>query len=87
MVEWFKSSAMAGGRILRLENLILSLRSGFETSWGRFVVSLFQNPISYGRLSGATLYVPSFGLRVNKLYPIFRFFFPNFKIMKRENVS
>ena len=34
------------------------LRSGFESPRGQLVVSLFQDLISYGRFTGATLYVP-----------------------------
>ena len=34
------------------------LRSGFESPRRQLVLSLFQDPISYGSFTGATLYVP-----------------------------
>ena len=42
----------------RLPNSGCWLRSGFETPRRQLVVSLFQDPSSYGRFIGATLNVP-----------------------------
>ena len=51
------------------------LRSGFESPRVQLVVSLFQDPISYGSFTGATLYVLCLDRGLIKLYP-FSIFFP-----------
>ena len=40
------------------------LRSGFESPRRQLVLSLFLDPISYGRLTGATLHVPCLDWRL-----------------------
>ena len=74
LVEWFKAPA-TNIRLYHMNrrlNLDCWLRSGFKSPRGRLVVSLFQDPISYGRFTVETLYVPCFdkGLKIISNYPI-----------------
>ena len=52
--------ASAGGLNLldKRVNSGFCLKSGFESPRGQLVVNLFRDPISYGRFTGATLYMP-----------------------------
>ena len=55
VVEWFKASATAGGLYHpdKRPNQDCWLRSGFESPRRQLVVSLFKDPIRYGRFTGA----------------------------------
>ena len=46
------------------------LRSGLESPQRQLVSCLFQNPISYGRFNGATLYVPCLDWGLIHCHPI-----------------
>ena len=71
-VGWFKMPAKAGRLYLmdRQLNPGCLLRSWFKSLQGRHVESLFQDPISYGRFTGATLNVPCLNLGLINFNPI-----------------
>ena len=73
LAEGFNATVSDGGLNIRdkLVNPGCWLRSGLVSARGRLVLSLFQDPISYGHFTGATLYVPCLDRGQIKLYPFF----------------